>query len=235
MLGVIHPAPLFDILLIAVPNHFVFMDEAGCFTFNRNDNVSRYFVICTVMMNNCDVGDALVRLRRELAWEGAELGDFFHATTDRQSVRDRVYDEILQYDFTVQATIMEKSKAQPQVRTSKPTFYKYGCFYHFKHGIARNTPDDAELLVTTASVGTNRERRAFETAVSEVLSQTHRGSDWRTNCQPSQAEPCLQVADYCAWAIQRKLERDDDRSYALIEDRINYEYDLWANGTVHHY
>jgi hypothetical protein len=45
----------------------------------------------------------------------------------------------------------------------------------------------------------------------------------------------LQVADYCAWAIMRKWERGDTRSYDMIKDRVTYEYDVWEKGTDHHY
>ncbi len=58
---------------------------------------------------------------------------------------------------------------------------------------------------------------------------------WATDFWPSGADPCLQVADYCAWAIQRKWEKGDARSYDLIKDRITYEYDLWKKGEIHHY
>jgi hypothetical protein len=106
--------------------HFIFADEAGDFEFSRKPNVSRYFILATVNMDSCKVGDELIALRRELAWEGYELGEYFHATTDKQAVRDRVYETICSHDFTVQATIMEKSKAYPQVRSSRPRFYQYG-------------------------------------------------------------------------------------------------------------
>jgi len=45
---------------------FVFADEAGCFTFNREPNVSRYFILCTVVMDKCSVGTDLLDLRRRL-------------------------------------------------------------------------------------------------------------------------------------------------------------------------
>ena len=93
-----------------MPRRFVFADEASCFTFNREPNVSKYFILCTVVMENCAAGTELVNLRRELAWDGFELGDYFHATKDKQAVRDRVYAAITRHPFTVQATIMEKSK-----------------------------------------------------------------------------------------------------------------------------
>jgi len=218
-----------------MPNQFIFTDEAGCFTFNRDQNVSRYFILCTVLMDSCDIAADLLALRRTLAWEDAELGEYFHATTDKQAIRDRVYQTITNRPFTIQATIMEKSKAQPHVCADKPTFYKYGYYYHFKHGISRLLTSDSETLVTTASLGQRREKAAFEEAVSSVMKQTQKSSAWKTDFMPCHADPCLQVADYCAWAIQRKWEKQDERSYNLIKDRITYEYDLWAHGDKHHY
>ncbi len=220
-----------------MPNKFVFADEAGCFTFAKEPNVSKYFILCTVVMDDCDVATELLNLRRRLAWDGYELGEYFHATTDKQAVRDEVYKVITAAKFTVQATIMEKTKAQPHVRTTKPVFYQYGYFYHFKFGATAQLDAQSEALVTTASLGTRKERIAFQGAVADVMRQTKRVKEWRADFMPCHADPCLQVADYCAWAIQRKWEsgHKDVRSYDLIKDRITYEYDLWARGTTHHY
>jgi len=154
-----------------MPNTFIFADEAGCFTFNNEPNVSRYFVLCTVTMNDCAVATDLLDLRRCLAWDGIALGDYFHATTDKQSVRDAVFETIASKPFTVQATIMEKSKAQEQVRSTKAQFYKYGYFFHFKYGIASLLTNESEALVTTASLGTKKERATFENAVNDVMRQ----------------------------------------------------------------
>jgi Protein of unknown function (DUF3800) len=218
-----------------MPNKFIFADEAGCFTFTREANVSRYFILCTVTMDDCAIGADLLRLRRRLAWEGAELGDYFHATEDKQAVRDRVFGMIGRREFSIQATIMEKSKAQAQVKVTKPLFYQYGFYYHFKHSIHKLLKFDSETLVTAASLGTRKERAAFENAVSSVLAQTHRPRRWKADFMPCHADPCLQVADYCAWAIQRRWERGDSRSYDLIRNKITYEYDLWSHGNTHYY
>lgn len=214
---------------------YIFADEAGDFTFNRDQNVSKYFILCTVHMHDCSVAGDLIALRHKLSRDGAELGDYFHATTDKQNVRDSVYETILKREFSIQATIMEKSKAQPHVKESKPKFYQYGWYYHFKHGVTKSLDGDHEALVTAASIGTKKERTAFEHAVNDVMRQTMSCKTWATDFTPCASHPCLQVADYCAWAIQRKIERNDDRSYNLIKDRITYQYDLWQHGTTYYY
>jgi hypothetical protein len=221
-----------------MPNKFIFADEAGCFTFNREPNVSKFFILCTVVMDDCAVGTELLNLRRRLAWEGAELGDYFHATTDAQAVRDEVFKVINKFPFKIQATVMEKCKAQPQLKTSKPRFYQYGYFYHFKFGAAAQLNTQSEALVTTASLGTKKERLAFESAVADVMRQTKVVKEWRADFMPCHADPCLQVADYCAWAIQRKWESKDKRdvrSFDLIKDRLTYEYDLFQTGAQTYY
>lgn len=218
-----------------MPNKFIFADEAGCFTFTRDPNVSKYFILCTVTMDDCTVATDLLALRRQLAWDGHELGDYFHASTDKQAVRDAVYETMTAKPFSVQCTVMQKSKAQPQLRTSKSRFYQYGYFYHFKFGTKGLLNNLSEALVTTASLGTKKERTAFEEAVADVMRQTQRVKDWRADFMPCQADPCLQVADYCAWAVQRKWELGDARSYDLIKDRVTYEYDLFAPGRVEYY
>lgn len=216
--------------------HFIFADEAGDFEFSRRANASRYFILTTVNLENCNAGDDLVSLRRKLAWDGYELGEYFHASTDRQAVRDEVFKAICQHGFSVQSTVMEKSKALPRVKASRPRFYKYGWYYHFRHGTSKVVTKASELMVVAASIGTKKERASFQTAVDDVLAQTVM-KPCKANFCPAAADPCLQIADYCSWAIQRKWESGskDLRSYDLIKDRITYEYDLWAHGTVHQY
>jgi hypothetical protein len=117
-------------------DRYVFADEAGNFDFSRGSGASRYFILCTVDSKDCEVGDALLALRRKLGWRGLHLDRVFHATEDPQTVRDEVF---------------------------------------------------------------------------------------------------AQVADYCTWAIQRKWERQDQRSHALIASKVQSEFDVWARGKVQYY
>lgn len=214
---------------------YLFSDEAGCFTFNKNPNVSRYFILCTVTTKSLELAEALFRLRHDLLREGLPVGDFFHATTDAQAVRDRVYAEILNHDFKFQTTICEKSKAQPQVTKDKARFYKYPWYYHFKHGIAPHIGKDDRLVVTAASIGTKKERATYVSALQDVVKQSAPDIPWVVDFRPSMACHLLQVADYCAWATQRMWEQKDDRSSKLIATRQTYAYELWKHGTKHYY
>jgi hypothetical protein len=214
----------------------LFADEAGDFEFARKPNVSRYFIVCTVTMESCDIGHQLLDLRRDLAWRGnTALGDYFHACEDNQCVRDEVFRLIEAAEMRIDATILEKSKARPHTRASHACFYQYGWYYHFRSVSSAVLRKEDELLLTAASLGRARERRIFTGVVNNVVQQVTRRNSWATFCCPAIADPCLQVADYCTWAIQRKWERHDVRSYDLIRKKIVREYELWSAGTRHYY
>lgn len=216
---------------------FFFADEAGCFNFSRAPGASKYFIVCTIATADCAaLGAAMLDLRRTLIWEGAPVGEYFHATSDKQVVRDRVFELLQQQQFTAHATIMEKSKAMPRVRPTKHRFYHVGWYHHFKFVGPRAMAGAAEIQITTASIGTKKGQAVFSNAVNDVAQQVIRGGrKYRTAFCPSMADPCLQAADYCTWAIQRRWEKQDERSWALIADKITHEVDMWAHGTVHYY
>lgn len=214
---------------------FLFSDEAGDFTFNRNPNVSRYFIICTLVDRDLTLANTLSHLRHQLIDEGLPVGDCFHATSDAQAVRDRVYETMLQHDFRFQATICEKSKAQPHLQADKARFYKMPWYFHFKHGIAPQLDDVDRLVVTAASIGTKRERLTYTNALRDVVRQSAPQIPWLVDFRPALADPLLQAADYCAWAVQRSYERGDNRTLDVLRDRMTYKYELWAHGRKHYY
>lgn len=212
---------------------FIFADEAGNFDFSRGQGASRYFILTTVTMDDCDIGPELLDLRRQMVRDGLSVEGELHASTDAQAVRDRVFDLITANGrLRIDATILDKPKAEPKVRPDDVRFYKYGWYYHFKYvapklGIAK----EDDVLLTAASLGTARKRKAFREAVDEVVSQIIvPPQKYRLAFWSAASDPCLQVADYCCWAIQRKWELGDDRSYQLIRPLIATEYDLWSVG-----
>lgn len=218
-----------------MPRAFIFSDEAGCFVFERNNRASRYFLVCTVSLPDCSIGDGLLELRRDMVWRGLPVGEEFHATEDKDVVRDEVYAYLAQHDFRVDATLLEKSKAQPQTRVTPERFYKTAWFYHFKHVGPSLLKDKTEAHITAAALGTKRGQAVYTSAVNDVLQQTVQRQQWATCFPRAVADPCLQVADYCAWAIQRKWERNQTKWYDVLRPKIESEYDLWKVGTKHYY
>lgn len=214
----------------------VFADEAGTFDFRTGPNISKHFIVCTVVMPSCDVANDLLVLKRELGWDQSKHGDYFHAATDTQATRDAVIALIQNYDFTIQATIMEKRKSQPSTRGTDDRFYKHGWYNHFKWGMTKPLATADKAHITAASIGTKKKQDTFTDAIRDVIRQTEGPKKkMRVSVWPCATDPCLQVADYCTWAIQRKWELNDTRSYDLLKARVTYEYDLFVKGTSYYY
>lgn len=183
------------------------------------------------MLPDCAIGDSLLSLRRDMVWRELPVKEEFHATKDKQIIRNEVFDYISTQDFRIDATLLDKPKALPHVSNKKDLIYKVAWYYHFNFVGPILLKDYTEALITTASIGTKRTQAIFITAVQEVLQQVVQHNLWRTFFPRTVSGPCLQIADYCAWAIQRKWERNDEMSYKIIKDKIVTEYDLWKRLT----
>jgi hypothetical protein len=218
-----------------MPRRYVFADEAGNFDFSRKPSASKYFILTTVTAADCGAGHALLELRRELAWQGVEVDGHFHATTETQAVRDRVYATLQPFDFIVDSTILQKSKAMPHTRHTDEAFYGLAWWLHMRYLAPRIAGPGDELIVFGASVGTHARRVKFHGAVKDVVSRVAPTPRYRVACWDAISDPCLQVADYCAWAIQRKWERGDVRSHVLIAPKIRSEFEVFRNGPTEYY
>ena len=214
----------------------VFADEFGNFDFSLGTGASRYFGLATVtFFDDQQARVDLQQLRFDLAWEGITHSGPFRATTDQQAIRDRVFAILEPHNFRVDATILEKRKSQPQLRSSRERFYQHAWYLHMKY-VARQIADASdELLVVAASIGTKKELESFQRGVLDVIQQVSPAFTTKTAQWPANADTGLQVADYCGWAIQRKWERSDLRSYDLIRDKMSTEFDVFSLGVEHYY
>ncbi len=214
----------------------VFADEFGNFDFSVGVGASRYFGLATATFFDDQQARAdLQQLRFDLAWEGKTHSGPFRASDDQQEIRDRVFDVLKAHKFRVDATILEKQKSQPQLRTTNDRFYKYAWWLHMKHVAQRIATPRDELLVIAASIGTKKQVETFRRAVGDVMRQVSPSVTTKTAQWPANADTGLQIADYCCWAIQRKWERGDTRSYDLIKDKVSSEFDVFRTGVKLYY
>lgn len=218
-----------------MPRLYVFADESGDFNFSRNPRASKYFIMCTISVGSCDIGTDLLALRRQLIWDKADVDSFFHAAEDKQAIRDAVFTLIAQHRIVIDTTILEKCKAAPHIRSTDALFYQYAWYYHFRHIGARLLAPGTEPMIFMASVHTKAKQSAFTTGANSVVRQILGLNRGVTFFCPAAHDPCLQIADYCAWAIRRKWERNDLRSYNLVRQRIVSEYELFRLGKRNYY
>lgn len=209
---------------------YMFADEAGDANFSRDTGASKYYILTIVTLDSCDVGERLLSLRRDLGWQGIHLDRVFHASEDPQAVRDKVFDVLGEADFRIDALVLEKCKTESHLR-ELPALYKMAWYLLFKYVAPQVATDEDRLFVAAASLGTKAERAAFHQAIDDVVRQISPCRSHRVAFWPAASDPCLQIVDYCTWAIQRKWERSDSRSYDLIKDKVRSEFPAWQEGS----
>jgi hypothetical protein len=218
---------------------YLFSDESGDLQCRASENVSKYFAVGTLLLDEPQLRQlrtALSVLRDELAWSSHGLDSAFHATTDKQYVRDGVFGVLAHLDYRFDVTLLEKRKAQPQLRPDEPTLFKYAWYYHLKHLAPRVFNQNDEVLIVAAELGTKRKRNAFRTAIEDVMTQCMHYRVKRTLAfWRDESDFALQAVDYLTWAVTRFYERGDSRSYDLVKHKVNTAFDLFSSGKKLYY
>jgi len=83
------------------------------------------------------------------------------------------------------------------------------------------------LFVAGASLGTKKKRRIFHQNLTDVVKKHSPTSTHVVAFWPADSDPCIQVADYANWAIQRRWEQSDPSAHEQIGHLIRSEYDAW--------
>lgn len=218
---------------------YIFADESGNFDFKTGNGASRYFAVGTVTIDGDHARSELNRklsdLKYDMANRGVPVDGWFHATTDKQAVRDEVFKLLVAEGVHVDVTVLDKRKAMPRIRQTDEQFYKYAWHFHFNK-IQWDLAGVTELVVVGASLGTKKRVTAFRAAIEDVVGQrlpatiARRVVSWR-----DEADHCLQAADYMLWAVTRDIEQNDDRARKQIDGHVSSCFQPFLYGPTLYY
>lgn len=206
---------------------YIFLDEAGNFDFSPTG--TKYFVLTALTKRRpFHAYKALTELKYDLIELGIDL-EYFHASEDSQVTRDRVFDIIFNHlgEVGLDSLIVEKQKTAPALRI-EDRFYPEMLGSLLKPVLKRlNLRNVTEVILVTNRIPVQRKRRAVEKAVKKVLTNIL-PPDLRYQILHHDAKSSmdLQMVDYCNWAIYRKWDRGDRRSYAAIRRAIECELEF---------
>jgi hypothetical protein len=90
-----------------------------------------------------------------------------------------------------------------------------------------------EVIVFTDNLPVSRKRTAVENGVKLTLATMLPASvRYRVLHHASKSNMDLQIADYCTWAIYRKWNGRDSRSFDRIRAVVRSEWDVLQAGSV---
>jgi len=237
-------------------NLYIFIDESGNFDFSPNG--TNYFVLACISTTNPLVKrDIFLSLKYKLLAEGIEQ-EYFHATEDKQKVRNVVFSTIKELDdFEAHSVIAQKNKVnwslyeEINIRTKKDG---KGIKFSKKQVEEKLYRQLGETLVKWVFRGYNEHKKLnigkviiifdslFNKAKQEFVKKylkTYFKKEF--NIIPYiyfhqvKSDINCQIADYCGWAIFKKWEQDDLRSYEEIKDKIKSQFDIFQTGTTIYY
>jgi len=211
---------------------FAFFDESGEYTYHPKSG--KYLVYAGIVTAIPTLfTHELAALKYRLLEDG-ECIECFHACEDKQVVRDELFKIITaSIDFEIHSIIVRKNRVNPSLRK----FGVYSVAYRtmLKYLVGTGKVQRIHIIVDTPPDKTQRTalKNTLRAKADEIMKA--RGITYSIDHHKSPSHALLQVADYCAWAIQKKWQSNDRRSYDLIRNRIRNEFDIYARGDTDYY
>ena len=225
----VEPAPQDDVSR----NLYVFIDESGNFDFSSRG--TDFLIEAAVMTREpVKLSARICELRYQLMSEGYDDLEF-HASENKQAVRDRVY-EVLRSSsdlFRGHVLYLDKHRAAPAKQNKIAMVELFAkAFVNWLEAVVRKDVI-SKVVMMFDSVLTNKEQAAFNKTFKPRLKKA--GLEFAISFAPVRSEPNGQVADYIAWAFSRKLERGDLRPMQQLEGVVIGEFDLFRKGHTRYY
>ncbi len=215
---------------------YVFLDEAGNFDFSPGG--TKYFIISAVSKERpFRAYQEMTELKYNLVETGMDI-EYFHASEDAQAVRNEVF-AIIQRNLggvRLDSLVVEKRKVGPALRPEEQ-FYPRMLSYLLRYVLnGYALAQYREVIVFTDQIPVKKKRNAIEkTAKITLARMLPKTARYRILHHDSKSNMDLQIVDYCNWAVYRKWDGQDERSYQLIRPVIASEFDFCRKGMVLYY
>ena len=215
---------------------YLFIDESGNFDFSPNG--TKFFVL-TVMSATApfEIGSPLLKLRYDLLPIyacGPRMEDhgYFHASEDIQEVRNNVFSLLsqLNHPLRVDSVIAQKNKTNPALHKQPLEFYKIIAEALLKYAFNRAIWHDYDHVVVVFSSLFDKKKRGILKQAFKSLIKQHAKVSFALYFHDSKFDICNQAADYFGWAIYRKWDLNDTRSYTVVQHLIKSEFDIFEKG-----
>lgn len=215
---------------------YIYLDEAGNFDFSPRG--TRYFMLGSVALQRpFGFLAPLAELRMDLLERDLDV-ERFHASDDQQATRNAVFGIIREHldNICIDATVVEKCKTVPALQPVEH-FYPRMLGYHLRYVLEHtNLADYDRVVIVTDALPVQRKRAAVAKAVKLILADMLPITvPYSVLHHESKSSAGLQVADYCTWAIYRKWDGNDERSYQVIARAIRSEFDIFRTGVKRYY
>lgn len=202
----------------------IHLDESGNWAFNKKG--TKYLVLTAAWTYDPQpLAHSLTALRFGLLRGGQDI-ESFHAAPQLQAIRDLVVGTLIGQDnWAFGAVLVEKAKVNPSI-------YEPARFYPIFAGIlmrfilrgrGANRASRALIYADTLPMDTNAKRQGVLKTIHGAMKAELPGKPYHIFSHCHQSNCWIQAVDYCCWAIQRKWEQGDSRTYDQLKRRLAKE------------
>lgn len=198
---------------------YLFIDESGNFDFSNKG--TKYFVLTSLVTSKPSLKRyQFLNLKYKLLKLGTNL-EFFHATEDKQFVRDKVFSILNKFenDIIVNSVIIDKIKTKMKHHDSN-LFYRetsrvllYEIFEEVRQEEVNN------VVVVLGAIFTRDKQAQIQKVLKEHI-KSNFSVPFEIYFHKSQSDINSQLADYFGWAIYVKFEKSEIRPFNLIKGII---------------
>ncbi|OGY30951.1 MAG: hypothetical protein A3C02_01130 [Candidatus Andersenbacteria bacterium RIFCSPHIGHO2_02_FULL_45_11] len=157
--------------------------------------------------------------------------EYFHAKNDSPEVRERVFKKIVSLDFKAEFIVARKIESIFTKRHNRRenVFYDDLLAKLFENKLHTSAENKIYYAVRGNRIRQEPISSAIQTAILtfEKKWDTKINSTIEVQAQTMTGEPCLQLADYMNWAMQRTFLKGDMRYFNFVKDKISYVADVY--------
>ena len=220
---------------------YLFIDESGNFDFTPSG--TKFFILTVLStIQPFEIGSKLLKLRYYLLPDYAcgpsmEERGYFHASEDKQEVRNQVFSILINIDQTmrVDTVVAQKNKTHPTLRQHQVEFYKIMGEAALKYAFNRAAWQGYDHVVIIFSSIFDRKKRGVLKQAFKSLIKSQAQVPFALYFHNSEVDLCNQAADYFGWAVYRKWESEDYRSYNNVKPLIKTEFQIFEKGDQIYY
>lgn len=211
---------------------YIFLDESGNLDFS-NTGTENYVLAAVTAIQPLESSIALQQLKYVLLAQHEDV-EHFHASEDKQTIRDRVFNTIKQLD-NIRINYIYAKK-----RLAHPTYHDSASFYallgktllkYLFNG--RATQQYSKIVVVFDKALSSKEQKKFLKVVKPELKAI--GKPYAIYFHRTLSDFNGQIADYVAWAKYVALERDERRPLSELEGISHEEFNIFQRGTHEYY
>jgi hypothetical protein len=192
---------------------FVFLDESGNFDFSLSGTKHLVFT-AVISINPIQSASRMLNLKYQLLQEGLGIGTF-HASEDRQLIRDRVFSAIAEMrEMTAHTFWIDKRALCGRVIEKVELFSAFSIELFDVINQVRGVDSYDRLVFVFDKFLLNKEELAFRSIVTPKFSLLEK--PFEIYFHNVYRDPNGQIADYIAWAQFVNLERFENRPKSAL-------------------